>query len=62
MTEKTVTVPHAWFHGVQRFMANFTSGNEIPVDVRFVAKRKGEQWAAEATRLRDMLRMTGAAK
>lgn len=50
-----VTVPHEWFHGVQAFIANFTSGNEILVDVKFIAKRKGIQWAIEATRLRDML-------
>lgn len=56
MGEGMIEVPREWFFRVQDFIANFTSGNEIPVEVRFVAKRKGPQWASEATRLRDMLK------
>ena len=53
---KHQATPKEWVDGVIRFMANFTSGNSIPIDMVPLARRAGPKLTAEATRLRDMLR------
>ena len=53
-----VSVPKKWRDDVVAFLANFTSGNSIPVDIRFIVKTKGDDFVADATRLRDMLSET----
>ena len=58
MDNKTVVVSHEWFHDVVRFIACFTSGNSIPSDIVFNAKRYGKAWIKHATRLRDTLPTT----
>ena len=54
--EPMVLVPKEWADGVIRFMAHFTTGNSVPIQMVPLARRSEVQLKAEATRLRDLLR------